>query len=143
MTEFTGFTKDHVGCVVTDAKNDTQDVGKIVRFNKDERYPVMVKIGQTTRCFREDGFYSVKCVWRRLYFGDKIKIEVSGERIPEPKLICPVCGVEHEFVTPNDSHEVYFESNPLCPFSYAVFEDYKVATVAMKNLITAMKRKES
>jgi len=70
------------------------------------------------------------------------KGEVTGEEVPEPKLICPVCGVEHEIIELEGCREVYYEfvNDKKCPLFYAQFGEDESAESTMKALIKAMEK---
>ncbi len=56
------------------------------------------------------------------------------------KLICPICNTEHRIVEEYDNREwIYYfiGCGDVCVFSDAKFQNYKIATEAMKKLISA------
>ena len=73
------------------------------------------------------------------------EIEITEEEaLPRPKLICPVCGFEHEIRSLNDGGEddrYYFIPLKGCVLEDAEFNTRKGAIKAMKNLIKAFKEK--
>lgn len=142
--KFTGFTKDHVGEKVTYISKLGNFKGKITQFLQSSAYPVIVEleIGET-RIFLTTGHYGTSDKYRTLYLGYNIKVEVTGEEIPEPKLICPACGVEHEIEFDYIGKEKVFEfcCENTCPLYPAYYKSEENAILAMENLIKAMEVK--
>ena len=143
MSNFNGFTADHIGEVVTDIS--TGSVGTIIRLKPLSPFPVVVEFETIHRSFTFIGYAFTDDLARSLYFGDKIKVEVTGEVIPEKKLICPVCGVSHPIVPLRSDKELscfFVRDYPNCPFHCMKFIYIYEGQRAMKNLIKAMETKK-
>jgi len=144
--EFTKFTKDHIGCAVTD--RDGLDTGTIASFKNSDDYPVRVKFkGGNTETYTASGYSwrpddSYKNPLRELYFGHSIKVEVTGEEVPEPRLVCPVCKCEHEIGGGGGNAPfVYFlVEDPHCPFFHGRYSFHSHAKQVMGNFISAMEK---
>ena len=140
MSNFNGFTEDHIGEVVTDISGGC--VGTIISLDPSSLYQVKVYFKTGNRYFTCLGYAFEDDLSRSLYFGSKIKFEVAGEVIPEKKLICPVCGVEHEIYENVFKRFNFKGADSHCPFQYAGHETKAQAEGAMKNLIKAMETKK-
>jgi len=141
MTEFTSFTKDHVGEKVTDIV--TGQHGHIESLGGDNIYPIVAifpnKVLQPHRTYTRTGLYCETDKTRRLYFGHNIAVKVEGEEIPEEKLICPICQVEHE-IKYWSSDKRSFNTVPVCVFFGVSFKTDYDARIAMRKLIKAMEK---
>lgn len=137
------FTKDHIGMPVTCL---AKGKGLIVSFMQQTGYPVYVKFNKLDDevTYTESGLHSIYDEERSLYHGHNVTVKVEGEEIPEPKLICPVCGVEHEFEHIETLEGDYWQINndtDNCPFQSAKFDYMESANTCMENLIKAMENK--
>ena len=143
MSNFNGFTEDHIGEVVTDISGGC--VGTIISLDPSTSYSVEVDFETGNRSFTCLGQTLEDDLSRSLYFGDKIKVEVTGEVIPEEKFICPVCGVSHPIVPLRSDKELFcffVRDYPDCPFYCMKFIYIYEGQRAMKNLIKAMETKK-
>ena len=138
--EFTGFTADHVGEKVTDI---IRGEGVIEGFKGNNDYPVKVafKKFRGIESYSLTGYYHASNKIRSLYFGHNLTIKVEGEVVPEPKLICPVCGAEHEIFFNYNENCFYIKGLIDCPFFNSMFKTEIIAKQAMENLIEAMEPK--
>ena len=141
MKEFTGFKPEHVGETVTYISKMGVFNGRIVRFEKDAAHPIKMKaLNNAIYSFTQGGFQDLSDSFRTLYFGHNIKVEVTGEEIPEQKLICPVCGVEHDTCA-SQCGWIITGTNEDCPFHLMRVVRNTYLADMMKNLIKAMEKK--
>ena len=133
MSKFKGFNKSHVGEVVTDIR--TMETGVITGVYEDWVYPIEVDFVDTIEAFLANGFESKNDPYRTLYFGDKIKVEITGEVVPEPKLICPVCNIEHKITMINERFCFRDITEDDCPLRFCSFYSCEEAETTIKNLM--------
>ena len=82
-------TNDHIGVKITHLDGAK---GEIVEFNSSNPFPVKVLFfkDNVIAYYKTNGHN--RNGMRSIFIGHNVKITVEEEPLPEPELICPVCG---------------------------------------------------
>lgn len=130
------FTKGHVGLAVT---TELSGRGTIEEVDEDKVNPVKVRFlsGEVLR-FKTEGTCEGGTE-RELFIGHNVKFKMVSEGdLPEPKLICPICGVEHvptQAVTLRMGDSWVFDTNRECIFYNSIFRSEEDARETLQKLV--------